>query len=210
MRKMLFFAAAMIIVSVLFLDMAKCEEKKQSGQAPERMSVLDRIKKSYNDFRNRGQVKKASVPVPAPIAKKEEKKKPATKEELLQDIKDDLKTQEEILEAMPSLKAEKDSEGKVFYAFNGVKIDDMSKEELEQLFSKVGQLAVKFRTERIQRQLDTVRQANQGGPGRVPVAAPSAPQSLRAPTLPAPPRASAPPPAPPRASAPPPAPPSRR
>lgn len=133
---------------------------------------------------------------------KELQKAPATKEDLLKDILDDLENQDEILEVMPAIKAQKGQDGKVLYTYNGVKLEDMSKEDLANLSGRVGQLAVKFRTERIQRQLETAKQATRVPAPRAPVMVPAVPQLPRT--------TATPPSSPPRPAPAPTAPPTRR
>ena len=87
------------------------------------------------------------------------------KEKILADIKNNLKTQEGILDTLPGLKAQKDKDGKIFYTYNGVKLEDLSKTDLEKLSGSVSQLAVKLRTEKIQRQLKIATEAGKAGAG---------------------------------------------
>ena len=117
-----------------------------------------------------------------------------------------LEHEEEILSFIPGLKKEKDAEGKVFYAYQGVKLSDMDRKELDKLFNKVQQEAVRIRTEKLNRQLESIRQAEQ--------ATRAAQQAARTATPPPqPPKAPAPPPATPQIPKtpppPPPAPPRR-
>ncbi|MCX5666546.1 MAG: hypothetical protein NT036_05895 [Candidatus Omnitrophica bacterium] len=174
-----------------------------SAQEAKKVGMLERIKKSYNDFRNRGQqkpqvLKKESLPIkPIERPKAIVPKKELTKEEKLAEFKEDLAVNEEVFDMVPGLKAEKDPDGKALYTFNGMKLEDLSKEDLDGIFSKAGQVMVRLRTERIQRQLDTVNRAQalqrpaaapqlpripaQAQSTRIPSAPPSAP---RPPSLP--------------------------
>jgi len=81
----------------------------------------------------------------------------STKEEILAGIRSDLEAEEGILDTIPSLKADKDKAGNISYTYGGVKLEDMSRKDLEKLFARVAQSAVKIRTENIQRQLDIAR-----------------------------------------------------
>ena len=136
-------------------------------------------------------------------AKKETPVKPEkTKEEMLTDIKNNLKAYDEIFNSMPALKAQKDEAGNFFYTYKGIKLEDMSAEDLKKISLRIGQLAVKIRTENIQRQLNTIKNAqklqgagSQGAPGavRTPAQPPHVP-----PSVPAVPKAPPAPPASPR------------
>jgi len=143
----------------------------ENEQTPQKPSLMGKIKKTYSDFKNRNQENAAAMPAAAQASKIKPKKMPAgktredmTKEEILADIKDDLKNGEEIFNTLQGLKAEKDSGDKIFYTFNDVKLEDMTREELASLAGKIGQIAVRFRTERIQSQLNIAKRAGIAGP----------------------------------------------
>jgi len=114
----------------------------------------------WQRMRDRFFAPKASVAVaktealPAP-----EKHSEMTKEELLIDIKDNVDSEEGILDLVPSLKKGKDASGKDIYLFNGLPLENAGKEDLEKLAVSIGQIAAKMRADRIQGQLDTIRQA---------------------------------------------------
>lgn len=128
----------------------------------------------------------------APVEKKE-----MTRDEMLADLKESLSEEDEIFDTIPELKAEKDKDGKSYYTFKGMKLEDLSKGDLDKLSARVHQALVRIRTDRTQRQLETVRRTQNIQRISVP------PQPPRTPSQPTP------PPSPPRTSAPPP-PPSRR
>ncbi len=98
-------------------------------------------------------------------------------------IAETLLHEDEILNFIPGLKKEKVSDGKDFYTYQGVKIDELDKEKLQELYNKVNNEAVRIRTERLNRQLESINQAHQ--------ATIAAQQALRVP------RPVAPPPQPP-------------
>jgi hypothetical protein len=108
-------------------------------------------------------------------------KKEMTKDETLAQLKKEIATSDEIFNAVQGLKSEKDSKGNIIYTLNGVTIDNLSKEDLDKLLTRVRQSLVKIRTDRIQKQLETVKRAQ--GP-RV-IFAP--PQPARTPPNPTPP-----------------------
>jgi hypothetical protein len=92
--------------------------------------------------------------------------KDMTTEELAAEIADILDTDEEIGSFIPGLKKEKDNLGKTFYTYNGVKLERLDRGKLEKLFIRVRQERVRIRTERITRQLESIRQAQAAAQGR--------------------------------------------
>lgn len=202
---MLLVCAAAVIA---FAGAGICADTNKSKDS--KMSMIDKMKKAYSDFRNKGKAKKYQAASPS-IAKKEPlkakeipppapAKKEFTKEEMLEDIKDDLEAHEEIIVSISGLKAEKDNEDKVIYTFNNVKIEEMSGEDLQPLFKKVRQFAIKLNTERIQRQMETVERAQvvgnvaRGG-ATTPSKPPTPPQTPKISSVPSGPPS---PPSPPR------------
>lgn len=155
----------------------------------EKVSVLQKIKNAYNNFRNRqqqkSQVVKNEVSEEPPILKVQPETKEATKEEMLAELKEDLAYNDEVFDAVPELKAGTGQNGNVVYTYNNAVLDGLSKEDLAKLYSRVRQALVKIRTERIQRQLETIRQAERlpktvnspQSPPRVPAAPPSVPKA---------------------------------
>jgi hypothetical protein len=155
----------------------------------EKVSVLQKIKNAYNNFRNRqqqkSQVVKNEVSEEPPISKVQSETKEATKEEMLAELKEDLAYNDEVFDAVPELKAGTGQNGNVVYTYNNTVLDGLSKEDLAKLYSRVRQALVKIRTERIQRQLETIRQAERlpktvnspQSPPRVPAAPPSVPKA---------------------------------
>lgn len=138
-----------------------------------------------------------------------------TKEELAKDITEELMSEEEIFDYIPQLKTEKDPQGKKIFTFesNGqrIKIEDLDKETLGKLYGTINQVSTKINVDRINQQLETIRQAQnlqrvtrppqaispppqpprlQTVPPSVPQAAPSRPPEI--------PRVPQPPPQPPR------------
>ncbi len=199
MRK-LFMLLVCAVVIISFVGIGICADTNQPKEV--KMSIIDKMKKSYASFRNRNKAKEAQKAVlpsakKVPVKPKEALPKPIKKEytkaEMIADIRDDIGTHDEILGSIPGIRAEKDEKGGVSYIYNDVRLEDMSKEDLLPLFQKVRQFAIKLGTERIQRQLETVRRVQAAsGIARGGVATPPRP-----PASPQIPRASSTPPAPP-------------
>lgn len=187
MRKRLGIELVCVALVIGVASIGICAEPAQSKQVPNKMSMLEKAKKAFDDFKNKnkkaGVVKASPAPQPKPV------KAEMTKEEMIAGIKKNLETANEIISAAPGLKSEKDNEGKVFYTYNDLKLEDTGKEDLQRLFTRVSQAAVKYRTERIEKQLQSVRQAQQAtktaaGAGKTtgPAAPPTMPGALKTPT----------------------------
>ncbi|MBI5123824.1 MAG: hypothetical protein HZA72_00205 [Candidatus Omnitrophica bacterium] len=148
---------------------------------------------------NKAPAKKAKPEIAAAKAPEKE----MTKEEMVNEIKDILTEEDEILGLIQGLKSQKDPAGKVSYSYNGVGLENISKDELSSLLSRARQMATKLRTERIQNQMEAVRQVDR-------LKAVSAPHATALPASPPrPPGAPSQPPSAPR-TPPPPAQPPRR
>jgi len=136
-----------------------------------------------------------SAAMPAPLQREEAEAKARkdrsamTKEELLADIRDNLDSEDEILNYVPSLKKSQDAEGKNIYLFHGVLLKDVSRDGLEKLSVTVAQISTKIRTDRIVNQLESIRQAqsvsrmqNIMRPPRIVTPPAQPPQTPRAPS----------------------------
>lgn len=187
MNKKVLLAVVIIALSFGLLSVYAADDKS------EKVSMLQKIKNAYNDFKSRQQQKSQAAvnnrgagQVSAPKANAPEakiEKKELSREEMLAQLNEDFGVNEEVFDAVPGLKAEKTADGKASYTFNGKKLSDLSKEDLKDLFIKARQALVRIRTDRIQRQLDTVKRvdsvnrlANPPMPSRVPAAGPSIPK----------------------------------
>ena len=104
---------------------------------------------------------------------------PVKKDETLYELKKELAGNAEILGMVPSLKAEQDNEGKIFYTFNGVKLESLAKEDLKNLSVRVHHIFVKMQAERIARQLKTTRPSTPPSLPKTPAAPPPTPPSSR-------------------------------
>ncbi len=182
------------------------------------------IVKKLIDFKNKTFAKKDAAPapkaqaksngpapVPAAVPKVVPPKKIYTKEEMVTQIKKILDIEEEILNFIPGLKKATTEKGESFYTYEGLKLEELDKEKLSKIFTRVRQEATRIRTDRLSRQLETIRRAQQltdaaaGGPARVPAVPPQPPRVYTAPgvppvppSVPQPPKPPAQPPVPPR------------
>jgi len=106
-----------------------------------------------------------SAAMPAPLQREEAEAKARkdraamTKEELLADIKDNLDSEEEILNYVPSLKKSQGTGAINIYLLDGVPLEQVEKEDLEKISVTVAQISTKIRTDRIVNQLESIRQA---------------------------------------------------
>lgn len=207
---------AVIVISLILVTGTAFSEDNKSGQAANggNVSVLQRFKNAYSDFKARREkgiqdadketkgIKapakeqpKAAVAPKVELPKAKIAKKDMTKEELLAELRKNVGENDDLFKMVPGLTAQKDENGNVSYLFNGRRVEDLSRDELEGLSTRVSQTLVRLRAERITRQLDTVKRA----------------ESLRRVSIPPPPvRTSSTPPSPPKTPSMPPAPPSTR
>lgn len=124
-----------------------------------------------------------------------------TKEELLKEITERLDYNPEALAFIPELNMEEDEEGNIFYTHTSgdritKKLEELDRTSLEKIFNRVTSETNRLNTERLIRQLEQVRQAQQ--PPKVP------PQPAKIYTPPKTPRQPGPPPSlPPRHDGPP-------
>ena len=88
-------------------------------------------------------------------------KKELTKAEMVEHIKGNLDRLEEILNFIPGLTKETDPAGNMTYAYKGKSLEDLDQEELTKLYGRVSNEAVRLRTERLNRQLESIRRANE-------------------------------------------------
>ena len=98
--------------------------------------------------------KAAAMPV-------KEEKKQMTKEELSTYIKELLDHRSDILGFIPEIKKETGADGKVSYLYKDVKIEDMDKDQLHKVLNRINGEMGRINTERLQKQLQTIRQADQ-------------------------------------------------
>jgi len=152
------------------------------GTGNEKVSLLQKMKNAYHNFRDRQQqksqvVRKEAADQPA-APKAELKDKEVTREEMLAELKEDLVDNDEVFDAVPELKADAGQDGGVLYTYAGTALDKLSKEELNKLYGRVRQALVKIRTDRIQQQLEIVKQVSTTNVARGGAAVPSRPPEL--------------------------------
>ena len=149
---------------------------------------------------------------PVAIPAKEEKKQ-LTKDDLSKHIKEVLDNRDDVLGFIRGIKKETDADGKTFYLYNGVKLEDIDKEQLQKLLNRINGEIGRINNERLTKQLETIRQADQAArvaqqasrqvnipnpPPQPPVVyVPPQPPPMP-PNVTQPPRTPTPPPAPPR------------
>ena len=107
-----------------------------------------------------------------------DKDKEMTKEEMLAGLKEDLADNDEVFDAVPGLKAGTGQDGNAVYTYKDTALDELAKEDLSKLYSRVRQALVKIRTDRIQKQLERIKQIERLQKTANP------PQSPRAPSVP--------------------------
>ena len=111
-----------------------------------------------------------------------------SKEEILADLKSDLEDPAELMGVVPELKSSTDQSGKTVLTFKGAALDKLSKEDLSGLYIRVRQNITRIRTERIERQLETVRRVERlqkvSAPSQPAQALPVVPSAPRAPSAP--------------------------
>lgn len=123
-----------------------------------------------------------------------------SKEELVAEIKDELDREDEIPSYIPGLGMQRAADGTPQYSFaqgGSVKaLEDLDQDLLRNLLTRVRQTATKINTDRIQKQLETIRQAQRLQTMRPPEPPPRPPQVPQTPSVPRQPPQ--PPPQPPR------------
>lgn len=100
---------------------------------------------------------KAAGEVKKEVAKEEAPKasiKEWTKEEMLKDINQTLQSEREVLNYIPELKMSKEGA----FTYQGVPLESLDKEKLEKVFARVRQQALLIRTNRMNRQMESIRQ----------------------------------------------------
>jgi len=159
---------------------------------------------AFNVMVSDGFCKEEKTQPAKPEEKKAPEKKEMTRDEVLAVLKSDLAKSDEIFDVIPELKLVKGPQGETYYTYNGIRLEDMSKEDADKLLVRVRQNLTRLNTERIQMQLESARSAERLraiSPPRAPLVPAAIPQPPRTP--PSPPSA-------PRVPAPPPPAPTRR
>lgn len=103
--------------------------------------------------------KKAPAPAEkdkkAPAAKE---KKEFTKEELLERINGTLEYNDEVVNFIKGLRKEADPQGKVFYSLEGVRLENLDKDQLTKVLRQVQSQVARINAERIAKQLESIQQ----------------------------------------------------
>ena len=102
---------------------------------------------------------KAQAPVAADERPKPKSSKDMTVQELADAITKVLDRTEEVMDYIPGFKQEKDPAGNSFYTYNGSRLESLEKGKLVSLYNMVRQMRTKINTDRINRQLESIRQA---------------------------------------------------
>lgn len=137
------------------------------------------------------EVKKAGAP--------KKQRKDMTKGELAADITKNLDREDAILDLVQGLEKKIDPDGKDYYTYQGGRLEDLDRDTLDNIFGRVRSEALRLRTDKLNRQIETVRRAEtiqriSRPPLPPPVAnlPPQVPRAVQPPSRPAQ------PPAPPR------------
>ena len=97
------------------------------------------------------------TPEPAKAAPQKE----LTKAEKIDLINHDLASFPEILGVIPDIKKSADAAGKATYTYQGKKIEDLDNDQFAKLYARVSNETVRLRTDRMNRQLETIRRTEQ-------------------------------------------------
>ena len=89
--------------------------------------------------------------------------KDMTTDEIIASIKNSLENEDEILNFIPNIKLKTDAEGRRSYLYlegaKELKLEELGREKLEKLLISINQAATQIRAENINRQLESIRQA---------------------------------------------------
>ncbi len=173
-----------VLVSVIIAVSLGLSSAYGLGEEGGKVSVLQKMKNAYNDFRARQQqrsqnvnneaikqssaTKVAASQIASPEAASPQvteagpksKDKEMTREEIIAKLKEDFADNDEVINLIPELKAAKNRAGNTTYVYNGTELEKLSEDDLNGLYIRVRQNLVRIRTERIERQLETVRNIN--------------------------------------------------
>jgi hypothetical protein len=133
-------------------------------------------------------IKKRLSPKPKPVTKSvSSKAKPSAafkKTDIkASDVKAILDSEETIISFIPDLKKASDKDGNAYYTYQGARLEDLDKEKLKTVYSNVAREKSRIQSDRVRRQLETVRQAQTAGQQKLP---PALPPSVNIPKIPKP------------------------
>jgi len=93
----------------------------------------------------------------------EKERKDWTKAELMEMLTFNIESEGEVLDLIPQIKRKKSEDGKDYYVYlvgaQEKRFEELDKEMLEKIWIRVNQAATQIRTQRIQKQLESIRQA---------------------------------------------------
>lgn len=128
--------------------------------AAENESWIQKIKNRFQKKAPAVAAKSAPVKEARKAEPPAKQRKDMTKGELAADITKNLGREESILNLVPGLEKKTDPEGKGYYTYEGTKLEDLDRDALDKVFGRVRSEALRLRTDRINRQIETVRRAN--------------------------------------------------
>jgi len=186
-----------VTVYLYAADAAQSDKEKPAATA----WMIEQPKAAAPEKSGAAGAKKEAAPPAVPkkaAAPAEKSYKDMTVDELAARISATIDRFAEVMDYIPGLKAEMDPEGTAYYTLDRTRLDKLGKERLVALYRRVNQERTRISTERITRQLEMIRQANQAvdiarqaGSRALPPAPPPVPPS-------APPQAAQPPRTPPQ------------
>lgn len=95
------------------------------------------------------------------VAKEQNRRKTMTKEDLVKDIEETLDGEDEILGFIPELKKfEPEVSKPAYYTYKGTPLSDLDKEKLESISVRVDRTLTHITSQRVQEQLEMIRQIN--------------------------------------------------
>ena len=127
--------------------------------AAENESWIQKIKNKFQKKEVVAAGKTASVKEAKKAEAPRKERKDMTKDELAADITKNLGREESILNLVPGLEKKSGSEGKEYYTYQGTRFEDLDKDTLDKIFGRVRNEALRLRTDKLNRQIETVRRA---------------------------------------------------
>ena len=174
--------------------------------AAEEESWMFKLQKRFSKKEEpKAAAQQAAPAVKAPVATKEQPSaskiapsrtslKDMSKSELIAEINEMLEDEDEVRAMIQGLSQGQDPDGNSYYLYQGARIEDLDKELLGKLATRIAQERTRLRTERIKRQLETIRNAQRAADIARQVSRPMTPPAQPPPL---------PPPQPPRVTLPP-------
>lgn len=165
----LVFAVFMCISSAFSAEKESLTQKVKDRFKPEDKTAVQAASKMQA-------VAKTTPEIAAPVVEPPKSLDKITDEDIIGRLVKAVDRREEILNFVPGLVKERGGDGKIFYSYNGVKIDELDRASLEKLYVRVRQEAVRINTERLNKQVETINRAGAlSGVGRQTSQIPRAP-----------------------------------